>query len=159
MAHGQDTYGTPTRTPATQGLDGEVYDSIVASDGATYVGGFFDRYGPLTGGFADVSRATGLPNLQMPTVDGDVWVVLPDGSGGVYIGGSITGVGGYPRRNLAHIQANGTVSPWAPETDGRVRSIVRDGTRLFIGGEFSHVGGHHHVFQTKMTFSHLPNLT
>jgi len=95
----------------------------------------------LTGGFAQAERSTGVLNLQMPTVDGDVRVVYPDGDGGVYIGGDFTGVGGFPRKNAAHIRADGTVSAWAPEANERVWSIVRDGSRIFLGGWFSQVGG------------------
>jgi len=77
----------------------------------------------------------------MPTVDGDVRVVEPDGAGGFYIGGEFTGVGGYARRNAAHVQGDGTVSAWAPDPDGMVRAIIRDGSRIFLGGTFATIGG------------------
>ena len=38
-----------------------------------------------------------------------VHVVVPDGSGGFYIGGEFTNVGGLTRNNIAHILSDGTV--------------------------------------------------
>lgn len=46
QVYGQASSGAPTRTPITQGLDGEVYDSMVASSEVTYARGFFSNYGP-----------------------------------------------------------------------------------------------------------------
>jgi hypothetical protein len=44
--------------------------------------------------------------LAMPRVAGTVYAVAPDGSGGWYVGGSFTHVGGTPRSNLAHVFAD-----------------------------------------------------
>ena len=101
----------PARTQAAGGVNtslwvanGNVID--VALSGTTlYIGGAFTYVGPLTGGFAALDAGSGVPNLALPPTNGTVRAVVPDGSGGWYIGGEFTTVGGYPRNRLAHLKA------------------------------------------------------
>jgi hypothetical protein len=59
--------------------------------------------------------------------------VVPDGTGGWFIGGDFSGVGGLPRANLAHIQSNGKAAAWAPTTDAPVLTLAYSGTTLYVG--------------------------
>jgi len=70
--------------------------------------------------------------------------------GTTYIGGSFTSVSGAPRSNVAAIQADGTLDPtWNPSTSGTDPStgtvyalaVSSDKTKVFIGGDFTAVGG------------------
>ena len=67
--------------------------------------------------------------------------VVGDGSGGFYIGGNFTTVGGTACKNLAHIQSNGTLqSSWCPNPNGTVNVLALSGTTLYVGGAFTTIG-------------------
>jgi hypothetical protein len=88
-----------------------------------------------------LDRRTGAAEPPYPKVLGAVRAVAPDGAGGWYIGGQFTAVGGQPRRNLAHILANGEVSAWAPEPNSSVGALALRGGLVYAGGRFSTIGG------------------
>ena len=94
-----------------------------------------------TGGGIPLGVDTGLPVAGYPRVAGKIMVAVADGSGGWFIGGDFTGVGGLPRRNLAHILVTGQVADWAPDPDHAVRALALDGGTLFVGGDFNSIGG------------------
>jgi hypothetical protein len=122
------------------GTDGTV--SAIARNGNTiYVGGFFTSVGPNTGGGAPLDRHTGAPLGAFPRVSGVVDVVLPDGDGGWFVGGSFAAVGGQARSNLAHILVDGRVAEWSPNPDGEVLALARTDQTVYVGGIFSHIGG------------------
>ncbi len=119
-------------------------DNILAcarSGNTLYVGGNFSKIGPCTGGGVPVNASTGAPQARYPRVAGYVDVALPDGSGGWYIAGKFTGVGGCARTNLAHIRPDGEVDKWAPNPNREVRCIARLGQALYVGGDFDSLGG------------------
>jgi hypothetical protein len=102
-----------------------------------YLGGAFDYVGPATGaGVAIASAGTGTVDADFPRVNGPVHAAVADGSGGWFIGGEFTQVGDQARANLAHIDAAGTVTAWAPAADGAVRALALAGSVLYVGGEF-----------------------
>lgn len=122
------------------GTDGTV-TAIVRSGSTLYVGGAFNTAGPVSGGGVPVARSTGNPLLPFSRVAGVVRTVVPDGSGGWFIGGSFVSVGGQLRANLARILANGQVADWAPDPDGDVLVLTLNGPHLFVGGSFSRIAG------------------
>lgn len=122
------------------GTDGTV-TTIARSGSTVYVGGAFRMAGPVSGGGVPVVRSTGRSLAPFPRVAGVVRTVIPDGSGGWFIGGSFVSVGGQPRSNLAHILANGAVADWAPDPDGDVLALALNGSRLFAGGSYSRIAG------------------
>jgi hypothetical protein len=74
-------------------------------------------------------------------VKGSVAAIAPDGSGGYYLGGSFTAVGGVPINNAAHILANGTVDKsWNPDPSGcgydEVRALDVSGSNVYLVGLF-----------------------
>src|SRR4029434_1460710 len=80
-------------------------------------------------------------------IDGtSVTTVLPDGSGGWFVGGNFTSVG-FPgaatslHTDIVHIRSDHTVDDnWRPDTtDGEVTSMVLLGSVLYIGGTFTGV--------------------
>jgi hypothetical protein len=114
----------------------------IARDGdAVYLGGNFRYLGHPRGGGVSLDITTAEPSVTSPRVVGQVFVVRPDDRGGWYIGGSFSHVGSLPRSNLAHILADGSVAPWAPDPDNAVHAIeLADGT-VYVGGDFLSVGG------------------
>jgi trimeric autotransporter adhesin len=117
--------------------------ALAASGLTTYVGGDFAQLSLYTGAATPVDRASGftsaLPNF--PNVDGEVYAVETDDSGGYYVGGLFSRVGGQLRSNLAHIQMDGALdTAWSPAADGAVRVLLRRGTTLYLAGDFSQLG-------------------
>jgi hypothetical protein len=114
---------------------------MTRSGDTLYVGGSFFSFGPPSGGAVPVDIDRGLPVGEFPKVAGSVLAVVPDGAGGWFIGGVFGGVDGLPRRNLAHVLANGEVAAWNPSPDGEVRALALAGHKLYVGGRFSQIGG------------------
>src|SRR5215831_6072300 len=109
-----------------------------------------DETGP---GIPHTAPRTRPPNYKLPpsarmtepgktnaAFGGTVRALASDGSGGWYIAGDFHRVGDSDRRHLAHILSDQTVSTWDPDVDGPVYTLVVSGSRVFIGGAFTHVG-------------------
>ena len=133
----------PIRTVAADGAVG----SIVPAGGVVYLGGDFVGVGPATGPGVAVSRTSGLLLPRAPVVAASpccarVDAVVADGSGGWYIGGTFTSVGGLARHDVAHILADGRVDPrFGPDADGGVTTLAISGRTLYVAGRFLHIGG------------------
>lgn len=106
-----------------------------------YMGGAFTAVGPTTGPGVPIDAGTGAAISGFPRLDGQVNAVVSDGSGGWFIGGAFTMVGGLPRANLAHVLSDNTVAAWNPGASGQVLALAFDGLTLYVGGSFSAVGG------------------
>ena len=125
--------------------NGTVY-SIARSGNTIYVGGLFSWVGPPTGGGALVSTVTGGLAGPILSIVGSVNTVLADGSGGFYLGGGFSSVGGQPRMSLAHIDASGAVTPWtadvySPSGYGDISAMAKIGNTVFVGGTFDNING------------------
>lgn len=125
---------------STFGPDGET-TAMARSGDTLFVGGVFAHLGLTTGGLGRFDASTAQVSMTFPHVDGEVWTIASDGSGGYYIGGYFTKVYGVPRSNAARILANGTVGAWDPQADLPVRAIVSSGTRVFLAGQFHTLRG------------------
>lgn len=148
QASGADPPSRPDDTFVTNGP----VNAVVRAGDTIYIGGRFDRVGPRTGPGVEVGL-DGSENPGMPEVSGagptslfgaggSVTAVAPDGSGGWFIGGLFTHVGGVPRTNLAHIRADGSVDPsFAPDVNDAVRSLAVSGTTVYAAGSFTSIGG------------------
>ena len=131
------------RPDATYVTDGQVF-AVARSADRIYLGGTFTQVGPRTGPGVGISSADGhvLPaSAQVSGGTGTVAAVAADGSGGSYIGGDFTHVGGAPHRNLAHIRADGTLDPaWNPGASAAVHALTVLGSTVYIGGNFHGAG-------------------
>ena len=135
-----------TRSGFAQDIRDEVYvtdGTVVAvaqAGGTIYIGGNFSYVGPSTGSAVPIDAATGAA-LGLPKVAGTTYAVAPDGSGGWYVGGIFTHVAGIPRSNIAHIQADHTVSAWNPGANDQVAALLVSGGTVYVGGTFNTIGG------------------
>ncbi len=123
--------------------NGTVY-SVVNNGRTIYIGGNFTYIGPYTGSGVPFDINTGNVKNGFPKVNGDVHVVIPDGSGGWYIGGQFDKVGGVAVTNSAHINADMSVDPnWTPvvgNSGSVVYSLAKSGSTVYIGGNFFNIG-------------------
>ncbi len=136
-------------------VDNRVRSLDVVGD-TLYLGGDFEYVGPPTGQLAVLDKATGEPDLSLPRVGeaggaaGITLTVVPDESGGYYVGGDFSFVSSEPRYNLAHVLADGTLDPdfrpdpvvgTDPSPFGSVRTIVLEDSVLYVGGLFETIAG------------------
>lgn len=136
-----------TTTPAlslarTFVVDGWV--SAAATDGKTlYMGGQFRYIGERSGELAVVSPDTGARHKVVTEMGGGaVFAMVPDDGGGFYVVGDFRRAGSFTTRALAHLQADGTWDPaWRFEFQGEVFAIVKDSSRVYVGGSFATVNG------------------
>src|SRR5262245_1007517 len=121
--------------------DGYVY-AISQTNGVVYIGGDFHYVGPYTGPAAFLDPATGARDDEYPQVNGQILAAVPDGAGGMFIGGDFSMVGEEVRFNLAHILADKTVDTnWNAGAFGRVSTLLLIGETLYVGGSFFSLGG------------------
>lgn len=121
--------------------NGDVY-ATYKSGSSYYIGGNFNYVGLNTGYGAISDTANDYPNMDFPQFNGNVYALVPDGSGGWYAGGYFTSVGGVAKSYLAHIKSDNTVDAnFNGNCNGLVKCILKVGNRLYIGGSFTTVNG------------------
>ena len=124
-------------------------NAILATNDTVYIGGDFSYVGPRTGPVALFDQAAGglqawPPRINgTPGVSGVVKAVVPDGSGGWFIGGTFTGIGTLAVTNVAHLKPDLTPDAgWNAKLVGStVNALAFDNGRLYIGGTFSKING------------------
>ncbi len=128
----------------TFGLNNQV-QALLLSGSTLYIGGNFTGTSTINvtrGALIDKTTANKAP--PFPNVSGGGGLILasvPDGSGGYYIGGSFTTVGGSARNNLARILSDGTVdSGFNPNPNSTIRALALSGGNLYLGGDFTLLG-------------------
>ncbi|HET9252354.1 MAG TPA: FlgD immunoglobulin-like domain containing protein [Candidatus Eisenbacteria bacterium] len=114
--------------------------AITQSNNTIYIGGSFSLVGPHSGPAVAIDYFSATAQTPYPRVNGVVRAVEPDGNGGWYLGGSFTAVQGQLRNNLAHINADGAVTPWNPDVNGEVHDIALGSGVVYVAGVFSAVG-------------------
>jgi len=73
--------------------------TIARTTDTVYIGRDFSYVGPATGGGVPIDTSTGVPIPPFPKINGSVMTCVPDGSGGWYIGGYFTSIGGDKTRS------------------------------------------------------------
>jgi hypothetical protein len=131
---------TLSNTPRTRGA----YDAT-SLDGFDFLTGDIYETGTNRGFMLQTNASSGSNFLNLD-VTGYVYAVLADGSGGVYIGGTFSHVGGFRRRGVAHILSDGSLDlGFDPDlgsvANASVRAMALSYGTLYIGGTFSKVGG------------------
>ena len=112
------------------------------SNGYTLLSGYYDQVGPYTGSGVVADITTGTVDAAMPKINGDVYVSIPDGTGGWYVGGYFDAIDTVRITNLAHIKGDKTVDRnWKPNPDNSPSALAINGTILYVGGYFTEIGG------------------
>jgi hypothetical protein len=110
-------------------------DALVRLRNTVYVGGLFSRVAERTGSAIVVPGTGGQHEpVRAEVAGGAVYAASADGSGGWYVGGSFTSVGGVPRPGLAHLRRDGTLDPaFSPAEVGQIRALALSGGTLYLG--------------------------
>lgn len=128
------------------GGGGDANAQMVKYNDTLYVFGKFLYIGKYTGSHVGLNTTT-LAYVNQPTSpksNGTVNVVIPDGSGGIIIGGNFTQVGDSMRNNLAHINAAGQVTALSATFDLEIYCLLLHNGILYVGGAFYQVNGNNH---------------
>ncbi len=102
-----------TNVPMTYSPDGTV-NSIIAKGDTLIVGGNFNHVGKYTGGGALIDAQTGLPDLNFPKINGQIFNSTSDGRGGFYVYGNYyreSEISTQKHYRLEHILADNTFEP------------------------------------------------
>ena len=114
-----------------------------ATDGGTWVGGYFSRIGlDQRSSLLKLSNSGALDTSVTINVNGQV-DTLAVADNQVYVGGIFNMVGNFSRANLARLSAAGAVdSAWNANTNNQVLALkVGGGDDLYVGGSFTNIGG------------------
>jgi len=132
------------------GVNGPPMSLALVPASALIVGGQFTQVGALVRfNIAKVST-TGVGAVDTtwtPNMDsvGQIRTMALDGSGGLFVGGHFTFIGGQTRASLARIATTGAGSAdatWNPSPNGDVTSLTVDGAgSVYAGGTFTTIGG------------------
>ena len=114
----------------------------VGSNGLTYLGGSFTAGGYYAPYCALIEAPDQPPAVSFPTFNGRVEVMVEDGNGGWFAGGSFTMVNGQTIRNLVHVLSDYSIDPgFNPDPNGIVYDLLRLNDELFVAGTFTQIGG------------------
>jgi fibronectin type III domain protein/putative pyrroloquinoline-quinone binding quinoprotein len=132
------------------GTNGAV-TTMTVSSGTLYIGGGFSKVnGQTHTKLAALDPATGaLSPTWRPSVNGGSVDAMAAAGGSVFVAGNFSGItdaaGPHPRPYVAKLEGStGALDPgWNATPDARTRALVAstDGSRLFLGGDFTTVNG------------------
>lgn len=107
------------------------------------IGGSFNaEMGQITGRAAYFQNGTDQATIDFPSVNGTVEVVVEDGVGGWYIGGSFTKIGEEARDRIAHILPDFSVDPNLNlDMAGTVYAISVFNDTILFAGTFTTING------------------
>lgn len=146
LATGNEIAGMPALTSEAS----QPVLATLVSGGRLWIAGQFDAMGGV-----EVSAIASVPTSGSPTVSGHflssafsadavtTFARQPDGK--VVIGGQFDRVDGLGRKNLVRLNADGSIdAAWNANVtgnDAKVLTLVYDGSRLLVGGNFESVNG------------------
>jgi hypothetical protein len=122
--------------------------AVAVSGSTVLAGGLFTSIGGLPRNhLAALDATTGMATVWDPDPNGNVYALAVNDST-VFAGGSFTFLGGVRRNGLAALDlATGMPTAWDPNptgtgpSGGTVLALATDGTTVYAGGYFDHVGG------------------
>ncbi len=133
-----------TNLPSANGA----INAIRTSGNTIYLGGSFTYLGKPYGHTVMSNTSTSTVNTNFPFIGlesyDEVKAIAADGSGGYYVVGGFTSVGGTTRNNIVRINSDGTINSWNPgaNCDGAINTVVvsADFNTVYIGGNFTTIG-------------------
>lgn len=105
-----------------------------------FISGSFTYVGPMNAYGAEISLNDMEPAISFAKPNDIVTSAISDGNNGWYIAGIFTSVSGQARSGLARINSNGTLNPWNPSPNGKVRCLSLNNGIVYVGGDFTQVG-------------------
>ncbi|WP_167883498.1 delta-60 repeat domain-containing protein [Leptospira ognonensis] len=126
--------------PQTNG----VVASQVRIGDSLYVIGEFGSIGFPTDKYAELKFSDGslVKNKQILVTGTQVNKILVDGSGRTYLLGLFTAVDDQTRTNIARINADGTISSFAPSVNGQIRTgYILSNNKMILVGSFNAIDG------------------
>jgi hypothetical protein len=112
-------------------------NAIVVANNTAYIGGDFGYVGPANGAAGLVDRDFGVALDGFPKLNGTVRAIVPDGTGGWFVGGLFNPDGQPNIKNLVHVRADNTLDlSFSPNPDSTVRALALLPGALVVGGEF-----------------------
>lgn len=123
-------------------ISGEV-KSMAVSGNTLYAGGSFNgAVGFPTGRLARLTAEDSLPPWPFAEFNGNVEVIVPDGNGGWYVGGSFFRVNDVNQRRLAHILPDNSLDPnFNLNPNNTVSAIQVFNDTMMIAGNFTQIAG------------------
>ncbi len=107
-----------------------------------FVAGAFSEAGVYKSNIASFDPDDQSLDFAFPDANSTVRVIIPDGEGGWYIGGTFSFVGGESSPRIARIDANGAISEeFTLEANGTVQALYLDENHLYLAGSFSQLAG------------------
>ncbi len=141
------TASAATQQPGFWVTNGPVRASLLVGS-TLFIGGDFTYEGPATGHAVALDPSSGAARTPFPRIGGTVTAIVFDGSGGWFVGGTLTTAGGLSLGDLVHIRSDGSVDPsfaprpgpdtTAPQT---VTALAFANGVLYVGGRFSTIAG------------------
>lgn len=119
-------------------------DAVAIVDSTLYVATQDPIVPTGTGGALAVFSTVDAVASPVPAADNAILSLIGDGSGGWYVGGLFSTIGGVARQGLAHVRADGSVDPSFSVTftgGSTVTALLFTGTQLVVGGGFTAVNG------------------
>ncbi len=119
-----------------------------------YVSGNFTNIGPNMGsGVVVDSGSKAVLSSKAWKFNGFVRTSIPDGHGGFYVGGDFTQIGDSVRNHLAQIDAAGRPTPWSPNVNVNVYTLLKKNDTLFLGGQFHKVNSQQRIIFAAISLS------
>jgi hypothetical protein len=119
-----------------------------------YVGGAFSQIGPRTGPVVVLSRRTGRRDTRFPDLSGGrspssegflpegARALVGDGREGFFAAGGLGSRSGTSCGGLLHVRRSGRIDTrFCARANGPIRALARFGNTLFVGGDFTSIGG------------------
>jgi len=107
-------------------------------NGKIYLTGAFTKIGKPIGGFVVTDPISGSTVQRLGSIEGEIEIIEPDGTGGWWVGGIFRLVHGEQRGGIVHILNDGSLSAWNPGfgNSTSVLDIAAYGNTLYVSGSF-----------------------
>jgi hypothetical protein len=142
---------TANATSLNVTVDANQVGSVSVYSGNLFLGGSFNLMEAVSrNNIASINLSTKTVNAWDPGSGGTITsvntMVLSTNST-IYVGGIFSVIGGQTRAKIAEINlSDGTATSWNPGSGGTITSVLAmalsgDGASIFVGGNFSNIGG------------------
>lgn len=114
---------------------------IIADNEGAYIAGSFTSAKRGSSVILTGIEQNNFSILNNLCANGSVTSIIPDGSGGFFIGGTFTKILGEKRNRIAHVKQGLNLSSWAPNINGQINKIYKYENYLYVVGSFTQING------------------